>query len=196
MQLVATLIEWSKSTYGGLPLIVLINLLQLSNFVWVVYEAWRTRWETQRLDRPVLKIRAAQRAEMWKQRVRPMVITLMLLGPGLGLAMSTLLGAIGMGSLGDAMGSQIDQQALLTQIGLAYREISYAYLLMVGGTAPMLLGPIAILIARRLELAAEDALGGDREDRMLCAVERIVELLEERGDTTKSSRENGHARAH
>src|SRR5688572_22374684 len=115
MALMSTLLEWSKSTYGGLPLILIINLLQLSNFGWVVYEVLRTNHEARRLERPVLRIRAAQRAEIWKQRVRPMVITLMLLGPGLGLAMSTLLGAIGMGSLGDAMGSQIDQQALLAQ---------------------------------------------------------------------------------
>jgi hypothetical protein len=42
----------------------------------------------------------------------------------------------------------------------------------------MLLGPVMILIARRFEHDATVALGGDREDRMLCAVEKIVELME------------------
>lgn len=174
-----TFVELSKSTFGGIPMVVIVNLLQLTTAGWVLREVLRSKWEQQRIADPaVLKIRAAHRAELWRTRVRPVVITLMLLGPGLGLAMSTLVGALGMGSLGDAMASQIDQQALLAQIGGAYREISHAYLLMVGGTAPMLIGPVLILAARRFELDADMALGGEREDRMLCAVERIVELME------------------
>jgi hypothetical protein len=172
-------IELSKETFGGIPAVLLVNLFQLTTCGWVVRELVRAKWEQRQIrDEAVLKIRSARRAEIWRNRVRPIVITLMLLGPGLGLAMSTLVGALGMGQLGDAMASQIDQQALLAEIGGAYREISYAYLLMVGGTAPMLLGPILILIARRFENDADNALGGEREDRMLCAVERIVELLE------------------
>lgn len=175
----ATFIALSKNTFGGIPAVIVVNLLQLTTFGWVLRELARAQYERRRYhDDAVLKIRAAHRAELWRTRVRPVVITLMLLGPGLGLAMSTLVGALGMGQLGEAMASQIDQQALLQQIGGAYREISYAYLLMVGGTAPMLLGPIMILVARRFEHDASVALGGDREDRMLCAVERIVELLE------------------
>jgi hypothetical protein len=175
----ATFISLSKDTFGGIPAVLVVNLLQLTTCGWVVRELVRAKWEQQRYrDDAVLKIRSAHRAEIWRTRVRPVVITLMLLGPGLGLAMSTLVGALGMGALGDAMASQVDQQTLLAQIGGAYKEISHAYLLMVGGTAPMLLGPILILIARRFERDASVALGGDPQDRMLCAVERIVELLE------------------
>src|SRR5207302_690828 len=104
-----------------------------------------------------LRIRAARRAEIWQKQVRPLALTMMLLGPGLGLGMSTLLGALGMGALGDAMGTQTSADALASIMAHAYREISYAYFLMVGGTFPMLLGPVIVLAARRLDEDGHDA---------------------------------------
>src|SRR5205085_10444157 len=107
------------------------------------------------------RIRPARRAEVWQKHVRPMALTMMLLGPGLGLGMSTLLGALGMGALGDAMGTQTSADVLATTMAHAYREISYAYFLMVGGTFPMLLGPIIVLAGRRLDEDGDHARGGE-----------------------------------
>jgi len=45
-----------------------------------------------------------------------------------------------MGALGDAMGTGVGADALAETMARAYREISYAYFMMVGGTFPMLLG--------------------------------------------------------
>src|SRR5690242_13797823 len=66
------------------------------------------------------RIRGARRAEIWQKQVRPLALTMMLLGPGLGLGMSTLVGALGMGSLGDAMGMQAAADVLAQTMARAY----------------------------------------------------------------------------
>src|SRR5207253_5680186 len=139
------------------------NLVQLALLGWVIAEGLRARAERNApgLDAAARRIRAARRAEIWQKQVRPLVLTVMLLGPGLGLGMSTLLGALGMGALGDAMGTQAGADALAATMAHAYREISYAYFLMVGGTFPMLLGPVIVLAARRLDEDGHDARRGE-----------------------------------
>jgi hypothetical protein len=95
--LIARFLQYSAETYGGAPLILLINLIQASLLAWVLAQAWRAAQE-RALPPEVRRLRGAQRAELWQKQVRPLALGMMLLGPGLGLGMSTLLGALGMGS--------------------------------------------------------------------------------------------------
>ncbi len=103
---------------------------------------------------------------------------MMLLGPGLGLGMSTLLGALGMGALGDAMGTQTSAELLAATMAHAYREISYAYFLMVGGTFPMLLGPIIVLAGRRLDEDGDHARGGEPDEVLLHTLKQLLSVTE------------------
>src|SRR5256885_1261402 len=153
MDLIARFGRYSVDTYGGAPLLLAITLVQLTLLGWTFAQAWKARGDriAPALSPDVRRIRAARRAEIWEKHVRPLALTMMLLGPGLGLGMSTLLGALGMGALGDAMGTQAGAETLAATMASAYREISYAYFLMVGGTFPMLLGPVIVLAARRLD---------------------------------------------
>src|SRR2546423_3679136 len=153
MDLIARFGRYSVETYGGAPLLLAITLVQAALLGWTFAQAWKARGDriAPGLSPDVRRIRAARRAEIWEKHVRPIALTLMLLGPGLGLGMSTLLGALGMGALSDAMGAQTSADALAGIMAKAYREISYAYFLMVGGTFPMLLGPVAVLVARKLD---------------------------------------------
>ena len=103
---------------------------------------------------------------------------MMLLGPGLGLGMSTLLGALGMGALSDAMGAQASADVLASTMAHAYREISYAYFLMVGGTFPMLLGPVIVLAARRIDEDGTDARGGEPDEVLLHTLRSLLAVTE------------------
>ena len=176
MGLFARFWHYSIDTYGGAPMLLLINLIQAAVLGWVIAQAWRARVEIVSAD--ARRIRAARRAEIWQKQVRPIALTMMLLGPGLGLGMSTLLGALGMGALGDAMGTQAGAEALAATMARAYREISYAYFLMVGGTFPMLLGPVIVLVARRLDEDGSDARGGDPEEVLLHTLKSLLAVTE------------------
>ncbi len=176
MGLFARFWQYSIDTYGGAAMLLLINLIQIAVLGWVISQAWRARVEVVSPD--ARRIRSARRAEIWQKQVRPIALTMMLLGPGLGLGMSTLLGALGMGALGDAMGTQTGAEVLAATMARAYREISYAYFLMVGGTFPMLLGPVIVLVARRLEEDGSDARGGDPEEILLHTLKSLLAVTE------------------
>jgi hypothetical protein len=177
MGLFARFWQYSIETYGGAPVLLLINLIQIALLLWVVSEGLRARSE-RRTSPDARRIRAARRAEIWQKQVRPIALTMMLLGPGLGLGMSTLLGALGMGALGDAMGIQASADTLATTMAHAYREISYAYFLMVGGTFPMLLGPVIVLAARRLDEEGTDARGGEPDEVLLHTLRSLLAVTE------------------
>jgi hypothetical protein len=170
---------WSYSidTYGGAPLLLVINLIQLALLAWVVAAGFRAR-AMNGLSTDARRIAAAHRAEIWQKQVRPLALTFMLLGPGLGLGMSTLLGALGMGQLGDAMGTQTSADTLAALMAHAYREISYAYFLMVGGTFPMLLGPLIVLAARKLDEDGQDARGGEPDELLLHTMKSLLAVAE------------------
>ncbi|HUJ25860.1 MAG TPA: hypothetical protein VLW85_07575 [Myxococcales bacterium] len=180
MLLLARFWQYSIDTYGGAPLVLLVNLIQLALLGWVAAEAWRAAGERMLpgLSADTRRIRAARRAEIWQKQVRPLALTMMLLGPGLGLGMSTLLGALGMGALGDAMGTQTSADVLAATMAHAYREISYAYFLMVGGTFPMLLGPIIVLTGRRLDEDGDDARGGEPDEVLLHTLKKLLAVTE------------------
>ena len=171
---------YSIDTFGGAPVLLVLNLVQLALLGWVLVEAHRARRErnSPRMDAASRRIRAARRAEVWQKQVRPLLLTLMLLGPGLGLGMSTLIGALGMGSLGDAMGTQASAEVLASTMAHAYREISYAYFLMVGGTFPMLIGPLAVLAARGLDEDAIEARGGEPEELVVHTLKSLLAVAE------------------
>jgi hypothetical protein len=171
--------HYSVDTYGGAPVLLLITLIQVAALAWVVSQAVRARADfAPGISPDARRIRAARRAEIWQKQVRPIALTMMLLGPGLGLGMSTLLGALGMGALGDVMGAQAGAEALAATMARAYREISYAYFLMVGGTFPMLLGPVIVLVARRLDEEGTDARGGDPEEVLLHTLKSLLAVTE------------------
>ncbi|MGE5048846.1 MAG: hypothetical protein ACM3PC_09775 [Deltaproteobacteria bacterium] len=181
MGLFARFWHYSVDTYGGAPVLLLITCIQLALLGWVAAEAMRARAERNdpTLSTDARRVRAAHRAELWQKRVRPLALTMMLLGPGLGLGMSTLLGALGMGALGDVMGSQAAADALAATMAQAYREISYAYFLMVGGTFPMLLGPVIVLVARRLDDDGEEARGGEPDEILLHTLKSLLAVAEQ-----------------
>jgi hypothetical protein len=195
MELIARFGRYSLDTYGGAPLLLAITLVQLTLLGWAFAQAWRARADriSPGLSPDVRRIRAAHRAEIWDKHVRPLALTMMLLGPGLGLGMSTLLGALGMGALGDAMGTQAGAETLVATMASAYREISYAYFLMVGGTFPMLLGPVIVLAARRLDQDGADARGGDPEEVLLHTLKSLLAVTEQQAQRLQVDASRTHA---
>jgi len=194
MGLFARFWQYSIDTYGGAPMLLLINLIQIAVLGWVVSQALRAQIEVAPGISPdARRIRAARRAEVWQKQVRPIALTMMLLGPGLGLGMSTLLGALGMGALGDAMGAQVGAEALAATMARAYREISYAYFLMVGGTFPMLLGPVIVLAARRLDEEGSDARGGEPEEVLLHTLKSLLAVTEAQARRAQADAARMHA---
>jgi hypothetical protein len=195
MDLLARFGRYSLDTYGGAPLLLVITLVQLSLLGWTVAQAWKARGDSiaRGLSADVRRIRAARRAEIWEKHVRPLALTMMLLGPGLGLGMSTLLGALGMGALGDAMGTQAGAESLVATMAAAYREISYAYFLMVGGTFPMLLGPVIVLAARRIDQDGVDARGGDPDEVLLHTLKSLLAVTEHQAQRLQSDAARTHA---
>jgi hypothetical protein len=176
MGILARFWTYSVETYGGAPALLAINLLQLALLGWVIVAGIRAR--TSGGTTAERRIHAARLAEIWQKQVRPLALTFMLIGPGLGLGMSTLLGALGMGALGDAMGTQTSADALAAILAHSYREISYAYFLMVAGTFPMLLGPVIVLCARRIDEDGADARGGEPEDLLLHTLKSLLAVTE------------------
>jgi hypothetical protein len=195
MDLLARFGRYSLDTYGGAPLLLVITLVQLTLLGWTVAQAWKARGDSiaRGLSADVRRIRAARRAEIWEKHVRPLALTMMLLGPGLGLGMSTLLGALGMGALGDAMGTQAGAESLVATMAAAYREISYAYFLMVGGTFPMLLGPVIVLAARRIDQDGVDARGGDPDEVLLHTLKSLLAVTEHQAQRLQSDAARTHA---
>jgi hypothetical protein len=195
MGLFARFWRYSIETYGGAPLLLLINLVQIAILGWVVSQALRAQAERMApgISSETRRIRAARRAEIWQKQVRPVAMTMMLLGPGLGLGMSTLVGALGMGALGDAMGTQVGAEVLAQTMARAYREISYAYFLMVGGTFPMLLGPVIVLAARRLDEEGSDARGGDPEEVLLHTLKSLLAVTEAQARRAQADAARMHA---
>jgi hypothetical protein len=195
MGILARFVRYSIETYGGAPLLLAITLVQLALLGWVALEAARARAErtSPALTPDVRRIRAARRQEVWQKHVRPVALTMMLLGPGLGLGMSTLLGALGMGALGDVMGSSAGAKALAWTMAHAYREISYAYFLMVGGTFPMLLGPVIVLAARRLDDDGHEARGGEPEEVLLHTLKSLLAVAEAQSSRAQLDAARTHA---
>src|SRR5437588_12798662 len=187
--------HYSVDTYGGAPLLAVITLIQLTLLAWVFAEGLRARAERSApgVSADERRIRAAHRAEIWQKHVRPMALTMMLLGPGLGLGMSTLLGALGMGALGDAMGTQAGAETLAATMASAYREISYAYFLMVGGTFPMLLGPVIVLAGRRLDQDGAAARGGDPDEVLLHTLKSLLAVTEQQAHRLQTDAARTHA---
>jgi len=187
--------RYSLDTYGGAPLLLIVTLVQLTLLAWVIEEGVRARAERNApgLSADARRTRASHRADVWQKQVRPMALTMMLLGPGLGLGMSTLLGALGMGALGDAMGTQAAADALASTMAQAYREISYAYFLMVGGTFPMLLGPVVVLAARRIDESGADARGGEPEDVLLHTLKSLLAVAEAQASRAQIDAARTHA---
>ena len=195
MDLIARFGRYSVDTYGGAPLLLAITLVQVTLLGWTFAQAWKARGDriAPALSPDVRRIRAARRAEIWEKHVRPLALTMMLLGPGLGLGMSTLLGALGMGALGDAMGTQAGAETLAATMASAYREISYAYFLMVGGTFPMLLGPVIVLAARRIDQDGADARGGDPDEVLLHTLKSLLAVTEQQAHRLQADAARTHA---
>jgi hypothetical protein len=187
--------RYSVDTYGGAPALLFITLVQAALLAWVLIEGARARFDSSdaSLSPDERRVRAARRADLWQKHVRPLALTLMLLGPGLGLGMSTLLGALGMGALGDVMGTQAGAEMLAETMAHAYREISYAYFLMVGGTFPMLLGPVIVLGARRIDQEGAHARGGEPEDVLLHVLKSLLAVTEAQAERAQIDAARTHA---
>lgn len=166
-------------TYGGLPFVLVVNFLQIAAGAWVVRQVIAARRERERgYDPEQLRLSALARAEAWRDRVRPVVMAMMPLGPAAGIFLSTLLGAHGMATLSDAMAAGGTELALMDVVADAYRDIVSAYYLMVVGAPPMLLGPAIVLLAHRFDRDEQEALGGDPDDRLIHAIDGLTDALE------------------
>jgi len=65
-------------------MLLLINLIQIAVLGWVVLQALRAQMDVAPgISSDARRIRAARRAEIWQKQVRPIALTMMLLGPGL-----------------------------------------------------------------------------------------------------------------
>jgi hypothetical protein len=193
MALLLRFFHYSLDTYGGAPILLAMTLVQVTLLGWVFVEGARSAREMRRLPADEWRVRAAARAEIWEKRVRPLSLTLMLLGPGLGLGMSTLLGALGMGSLSEVMGQPASADLLAATLAHAYRDISFAYFLMVGGTFPMLLGPVIVMAARRLDEEGEDARGGDPSEVLLHTLKGLLAVAEAQASRAQLDSARTHA---
>ena len=193
MSLLARFWHYSLETYGGAPMLLVVNLIQLSLLGWVLVQGVRAQRQPGLVSSDERRIAAAGRAAVWQKQVRPLSLTMMLLGPGLGLGMSTLLGALGMGALGDAMGTQASPDVLAAVMTHAYREISYAYFLMVAGTFPMLLGPVIVLAARRLDEEGAEAHGGEPEEVLLHTLKSLLAVAEGQAARAQADAARTHA---
>ena len=169
-------------TFGGVPVVVVINMVQLTYLGWVIRTRVIAAIDDARVSDPATKrARDLARAEAFRRDVRPGVTAMMMLGPGVGLAWSTGLGAVGMGGIGEAMSLQTQSQ-LMEALGHAYSDISHAYLLMVLGSPPLLLGPLIMLVAGPIERRGAQAIGGPVEEQVLHELRLIrASLLKEDG---------------
>jgi len=179
------LLQLVLETYGGALLLALANFVQISLMIWVVQERWRMARESRRLAADEYLRRAAQRAAVWRMRVRPVVMTIMLISPGVGLALSTFLGALGMAALGNVLGSDASADVLRSTLAHGFAKVSYSYMLMVGGTPPMVLAPIIIALAHRFEEDEENTAGGNTDELQLQTQREIVRLLREISENTR-----------
>ena len=98
-----------------------------------------------------------------------------------------------MGALGDAIGTQAGTESLATTMASAYREISYAYFLMVGGTFPMLLGPIIVLAGRRLDEDGDSARGGEPDEVLLHTLKSLLAVAEAQSSRAQLDAARTHA---
>lgn len=164
------------------PTVALLVSAQLAAGAWVFWQRIQVARESRRgLPAELLRAFALQRAGIWHGSVRPLVSLLTLLGPAVGMAMSTALGAIGMSRLGqviDAGGGE--QAALLSEMAAAFVDVSNAYFVMVGGTLCLILGPVIMYVARPFEAAAQEVEGGDPEEQVLAELRGIRAALERR----------------
>ena len=72
MGLFARFWQYSVDTYGGAPLLLLINLIQIAILAWVVSQALRAQADrvAARMSKDARRIRAARRAEEHAERLR------------------------------------------------------------------------------------------------------------------------------
>jgi hypothetical protein len=90
------------------------------------------------------------------------------------------------------MGAQAGAETLAATMARAYREISYAYFLMVGGTFPMLLGPVIVLVARRLDEEGIEAKGGDPEEVLLHTLKSLLAVTEAQARRSQADAQRTH----
>jgi hypothetical protein len=173
--------EITSQTWGGAPFLGLVNMVQLSLLGWVVRERRRAEADALLGTEEALH-RVSLRGRIWSRDVRPWVTMLTLLGPGTGLMFSTILGSVGMGHLGDLLAAGQGKTDLIREMSSIYGEIANAYLLMVAGTPPMLLGPIAIVAGGRLEELGQAVAGGSPESRIERVLLRIESLIAARAE--------------
>ncbi len=172
----SSFLDFARETYLTGPLLLAINAAQFSALGWVLWQRLASHLERFNTPAEVRTLRSIRRAEIWAEQVSPMVVTLMLLGPGIGLGGSTLLGAIGMGALGDLLAMDAAAQAdLMVAMGYVYQEIAQAYNIMVLGTPPILVGPVIVLLAAPLNADRTLAAGGSPEELSLAELRRLNE---------------------
>lgn len=175
------LTRFAVDTYGGAVLLLFLNLLQVSMLLWVVRERRRMASESGVLVDEARVARAAERAGVWRARVRPVVLAITLVAPGTGLGLSTLLGALGMGSLGHLLSADVAPEVLRASLASGFTKVAYSYILMTLGTPPMVLGTVALTLAHRFQEEEEAVAKEDPEVLQLETQRRILACLERMG---------------
>ncbi len=145
---------------------------------WVVRQVLMARAEFGALPAAARDLRAIQRAEIWHTRIRPWLTAIMIVAPGLGLMGSTLRGANGVGALGRAVAGAASPETLRVTLSEGFREVSFAYYLLVLSVPAMILTPLITAIAHRIETDDTRARGGDTDDQVVSTLSRIYDQLE------------------
>lgn len=162
--------------WGGGSILFVTSVLQLQNLFWVLYQRVGAILDARRLAPLHRASRTVERSVAWRSEVEPYLGRLMSVGPVVGIFVSTLLSARGLGSLGQAMALQEPGQ-LSSVMASAYSDISQTYYFIAAGLLPLLLGALAGLAARPIESAGDQVRGGEEPDLQLDALTEIAALL-------------------
>jgi hypothetical protein len=167
-------------TFGAGPVVIGLVLLQSANLGWVVWSRVEAVRDGQReMPDAMRKARTLQRDSLWRNTSRPMVSFVAMMGPALGMALSTVIGSLGMSRLGQALAKPTTEQSqMLADVSSAFQETAASYMIMGGSTMTIVLGALALFLARPIEVAAADLRGGDEEDLVLTELRAIRGALE------------------
>lgn len=177
-------------TSGAGPIVLAMLLTQVTLGAWVLAQRIQMALRTRSVQpEAALRLEILTRSSVWAQRIRPLVSLLTLLGPAVGMGLSTALGAVGMSRLGAVLGdSGGARESLMADMAASFTDVAQAYLVMVGGTIVLVVGPVIMFIARPIETAADEVAGGEPEDRLLDELVRIRMALEDSsGRSTRST---------
>lgn len=145
LSLFEPLIRYTIQSYGALIVLLVMNAYQLTIVLWLGVENLRRFTGGEDRTQAVL--------HTWQLHV-PYVKGVSLLGPALGLLLSTLFSALGIidmaRGLSDKSGATLDEA-----VGSFMTEVGLSYVLLVVATIPLVTGVAALMLAQPIQGAAD-----------------------------------------